>query len=230
MKSAVLRTLCLLCAVLLGLALVGCGEETTPAEDAAVNGAPTTVVEPAHDHKTPASMPCNITTAENGTHGFVIQNHAGKELYALSGLKYAPVKETVNDTSYSVSWATGTDPNDYKSLYCDRLHCRISQPIPGVLGTDGVRVAYPLKKEDGCYVVVRDIYDEQVYSKSYKLMDAYLGEEYTVVGGEMVGDTRLSVSYLVSALGEVRTTEFDLYENKSEQLKNPTKPTKAEKE
>ena len=210
MKRTFLRMLSLVCTLLLVsvLALTGCGEDAASGDDHA-----------GHNHDQAVSLKYQATTGSDGTYGFVVQDHDGTELYSRTGLKYPPLKEGASDTVFSVSWATGTGPNDYVSVYFDRVHCRVSDLITAPVASDGTRVVYPVSKDGGCYVVVQDLFGDEKYTKEHHLTDAYTGGTYTVMGGKLVDGTRASVSYLVSENGEHRIVEFDLYEDSAETTK-----------
>lgn len=160
------------------------------------------------DGNTANTVVCIPTKNDDGTYSFVLRDQKGHELFRKSGLDRAPLTERISDQVYSVGWPTGAGPNDYQQVYYHLQTGQVSQVFDSPLASDGVRVIVPRALKKSYAVIVQDLFDAKVYSKTYPLPGAYTGGDYTVVGGKLDPETKkVRVTYLVSEKAE-RTAAF----------------------
>lgn len=226
MKRTLLQAAGLVCAMLLlwSLFLVGCNSDT-PATDTPAAEAPAEEGHESHEghnHDTPAaeghthvaqvSGNYRIEKAQDGTYTVTVTDKNGKALRTEKNLKNAPIVEKITDEVYSIGWATGTGPNDYKCLYGNSAKYLASEVFTSPLGCDGKRVAYPHAEKDGYAVTVQDVFDKAAYSRTHLLEDAYVGGDYTVAGGKLRQDGTVNVAYVINKEGRTRSAVIPLYD------------------
>lgn len=235
MKSTFLRVLCLLCALLLmgTVALTGCGEETPAAEsdphaghnhgtESPQSTAPATK---QHNHKEPALMHVAYESDENNTYALIIKDCEGNLLLEKKGLAKKAISQQINDYVVCLSWVLNSNPGGYESLYIDRKTCRVSDVIAGEQATDGTRIVFTEIKNGVLNVTVRDLFDQNGYSKTTEVKEAYTKGDYTVLGTVMMEHDQVNVSYLTDKDGGHRFSSFNLYEKGEKDSAKTTEKT-----
>lgn len=191
----------------------------------------TTTADPHAGHNHAAGEDCNVTTAgrshseesETGVLNYHVYTNADKTyrvsvvnaknevVFQQDKLYNAPVKEDLSDEIFALGWATGTGPNDFAQIFCNKKTGAVSGEFFAPKGFDGVRVAYP--SEDQTKIIVEDIFDKDNYHKEYTLEGAVSKDGEIVVGGKLQSDKMtVTVSYYSDEKGTIRQAAIKLYE------------------
>ena len=169
----------------------------------------------SHSHSSAAdtSTPLRYQSYTNAdkTYSYAIYNSKGVELVKLDKLPYAGKKLTdagMPMVYFQTAEAGFTSGN---SIYCDEKNQRVSAAFHGVLGCDGVRVAYC--SEDDTKVIVQDLFDKKAYYKEYDLPNVYENGTQTVTNGKLSADKKsVTVTYAVNKEGGTNNHTIKLYE------------------
>lgn len=188
----------------------------------------TTTADPHAGHNHAAGEDCNVTTtghndSETGVLNYRVYTNADKTyrvtvvdaknkvVFEQDKLYNAPVKEDMGNDIFALGWATGTGPNDFSQIFCNKKTGAVSQEFFAPKGYDGVRVAYPNK--DQTKIIVQDIFDKDAYYKEYTLESTFRKDGEIVVGGKLHTDKKtVTVSYYTDEKGTLRQAAIKLYE------------------
>ena len=171
-----------------------------------------------HDHSgsnnstnTGAKVKYQQYTNADGTYRLVFRDAAGNVLREVNDIPKTPMREAVNADNgvYSLSWATGSGPNDYQHIYYNEKTGKLSQVIHAARGCDGVRVVYG--SEDQRKVIVENLFDDE-YHQEYSLPNAYTEAKDVIVGGKLQVDNKtVVVSYIVDEKNATSHLTVKLY-------------------
>lgn len=147
----------------------------------------------------------------DGTYAFTLKDKDGKVLFSKDGLDRYPLQEAVSTDVYRLGWPTGTGPNDFQEIYCNRETGQISEVFDGAVASDGVRIALPIGDgKKGYSILVRNVFDKG-FAKEYKLEDAVMGGKYAVTAGKLMDKGHVKVTYLTDNKGGYKAIDIDLY-------------------
>lgn len=175
-----------------------------------------------HDHGTTGTttgtadkVKYQLYTAEDKTRRLVFRDNTGKtiaEFNDIGLLENRGVIPTTIDADKGIvelSWATGSGPNEFRSIFYNKKTGAVSQMFTAPCGSDGVRVAYPTA--DG-KVVVQDIFNKKAYYKEHTLKGAYTKGDYIVISGKLQKEQKaVLINYVVDEKGKTTSTSIKLY-------------------
>ena len=154
-----------------------------------------------------------LYTNADKTYRVVFRDASGKTLHEEDKLPNMPIKEAVNADKgvYELSWATGTGPNDFTSIYYNVVSGQVSDTIHAARGCDGVRVAYGSK--DQTKIIVQDVFDKDAYYKEHALNNPYTKGDDIIVSGKLRDDKKsVVISYAAGDNGAYQHATINLYD------------------
>ena len=151
------------------------------------------------------------TDSKAGTHGIGIYNSKNQLLLEQKGMPKAPVRQKEGDLTVVYFAQSLNGFTNGLSIYCDEQGERVSAAFHGVIGTDGVRVAYC--SDDDTTIIVQDLFDKNAYYKEYKLANVYQNGTQTIKGGRVDTTKKVAtVTYVCDEEGNTMTQQIKLYE------------------
>ena len=149
------------------------------------------------------------TDSKTNTHGIGIYNSKNQLLLEKKGMPNAPIREKEGDLTLVYFAMSLNGFTNGVSIYCDEQGERVSDAFHGVIGTDGVRVAYC--SDDDTTIIVQDLFDKSLYYKEYKLTGVYQNGTQTIKGGRVTNGVAV-VTYACDSEGNTATKQIKLYE------------------
>ncbi len=187
---------CLLVALCVLMLFSACGRSEEP------EGASQNVNEGGN-----STMPYISTLHEDDSYTFA--DSRGNILYSSPFQKYLPRELQVSDHVYQITFSSGPSLSLRYSFFYDAEQEVISEIYDYVLGSDGEYVVCGSYQDGQCRIVVSNIFDPDVYSKTYVLNNTSTVVDFAS-GCEFRADGNAVVTYLVGEDYEEATLAVEI--------------------
>ena len=152
----------------------------------------------------------SISTNEDLTYSYQIVDKNGNVLFSDNHSQREPHIEQISDDVYSVTIQTGTGRSTNWAIYCDVENSRVSETFQYVLGAQGEYVFFADFNDGVHSLVVQNIFDSNIYQKTYTLKDCSSFAD-PIVGLSFKDNGKAIISYLTGSETMIAQTSATIY-------------------
>lgn len=137
-----------------------------------------------------------VTKNEDNTHSYSFADLNGNILFEKENVVREPKINMVSINVYELITQAGTGLSTNWAVYCDVENSKVSETFHYVLGVKGDYVVCADYEEGKHFIIVQNIFDKSVYSKTYELENVSPVAADFALGCEFDSDNEVTITYL----------------------------------
>ena len=157
-----------------------------------------------------SNTPYTISTNEDLTYSYKIIANNGTVLFSDDCSPREPKISQISDNLFSVTIQTGTGRSTNWAVFCDVANAKTSETFQYVLGAQDNYVFYVEVNDGNHLLVVQDIFDSNIYRKTYTLQNCSIFAD-PICELTFDGKGKATITYLTGTENAISQTSATIY-------------------